>query len=93
MIGASTFAILLIHANSGLTIEFIWYKCFRCVEHYNDNLINLLLYSIGIVIAVFVVCSIIDILRIKIIEKNFFKWYDSRQRFVHAIKYLQNIKI
>ena len=58
------------------------------VGHYGLALEHLVLFSFGIVITVFIVCYLIDLLRIATIEKMFFKWYDKKisvktERFVN----------
>ena len=39
---------------------------------------NLILYSIGVVLSIFIVCNLIDQLRIVTLEKWFFRWYDNK---------------
>jgi hypothetical protein len=39
---------------------------------------GLVLYSIGVVLAIFIACNLIDQLRIATVEKWFFKWYDRK---------------
>ena len=75
-IGASTFGVLLIHANSDAMRTWLWQDTVNCVGHYSLPLGELILYSVGVVIAIFALCNIIDILRTKFIERPFFKWYD-----------------
>lgn len=77
-IGASTFGVLLIHANSSAMRTWLWKDTVDCVGHYSLPLGKLILFSIGTVLIVFIACSIIDQLRLLLIEKPFFKWYDKR---------------
>lgn len=76
--GAGTFGVLLIHANSGAMRTWLWKDFVDCVGHYSLPLGNLILYSVGVVLAIFVICNLIDQLRINTLEKWFFKWYDNK---------------
>lgn len=75
-IGASTFGVLLIHANSDAMRTWLWRDTVDCVGHYALPLGQLMLYAVGVILIVFSVCALIDYLRIQIIEKPFFKWFD-----------------
>lgn len=75
-VGASTFGVLLIHANSDAMRTWLWRDTVDCVGHYSLPLGELALYTIGVVLTVFSVCVVIDYLRIQLIEKPFFKWFD-----------------
>lgn len=76
IIGASTFGVLLIHANSDAMRTWLWRDTVDCVGHYSLPLGQLMLYAVGVVLIIFSVCALIDYLRIQIIEKPFFKWFD-----------------
>lgn len=69
LLGASTFGVLLIHANSDAMRAWLWRDIVDCVGHYALPFYQLILYSVGVVLLVFVVCAVIDILRTKYIEK------------------------
>jgi len=77
--GAGTFGVLLIHANSDAMRQWLW-KDFIDVARYYETLEtgSLILYSIGVVLAVFAVCNLIDQLRIATLEKWFLRWYDTK---------------
>ncbi|MBQ7718401.1 MAG: acyltransferase [Clostridia bacterium] len=75
-IAASTFGVLCIHANSNTMRRWLWKDLLDNVGHYGARLMPL--YAIGCVAAIFVVCIIIDILRINLLEKPFFKAWDKR---------------
>ena len=38
----------------------------------------LILYTIGVVLAIFIICNLIDQFRILTLEKWFFNWYDRK---------------
>ena len=80
-IGGSTFGVLLIHANSDAMRQWLWKDTVDCVGHYSLPFWELVGFSIGVVLAIFFTCIIIDRIRIKLIEEPFFKWYDKEPRF------------
>ena len=73
-VAASTFGVLCIHANSDTMRRWLWKDTLDNVGHYGSALMPL--YAIGCVIGIFAVCVIIDILRIKFVERPFFKFWD-----------------
>lgn len=77
-VGASTFGILLIHANSDAMRKWLWKDTVDCVGHYYLPTFQMICYFIGCVLLIFIVCTIIDIIRIKTIETPFFKWFDKK---------------
>ncbi len=77
-IGASTFGVLLIHANSDAMRQWLWKDTLDVVGHYSLPTGELAIYSIGVVLAVFFVCNLLDQFRIATIEKWFFSWYDKK---------------
>lgn len=73
-VAASTFGVLLIHANGDTMRQWLWKDTLDNVGHYNDK--YLILHSIGSVLLIYVICSSIDFVRIKFLETPFFKWWD-----------------
>ena len=73
-IAASTFGVLLIHANSNTMREWLWKDVFNNVGMYSTHFgyVHVLLT----VILVFSTCVIIDYLRIHMIELPFFRFWD-----------------
>ena len=76
--GAGTFGVLLIHANSDAMRKWLWADTVDVIGHYSLPFGNLVFYSVGVVLSIFVVCNLIDQLRIATLESVFLKWYDSR---------------
>lgn len=77
--GAGTFGVLLIHANSDAMRIWLWKDCVNVIGHYQTLTTgSLCMFSIGVVLAIFVVCNLIDQLRIATLEKWFFRWYDNK---------------
>lgn len=76
-IGASTFGVLLIHAHSDAMRTWLWHDIVDCVGHYSLPIGALITYSITSVLLIFSICIIIDHIRIIVLERPFFKWYDN----------------
>ena len=62
--GAGTFGVLLIHANSDAMRTWLWDVIIDTAGHYNLPLVNLVFFSVGVVIAIFITCNLMDQLRI-----------------------------
>lgn len=73
-VGASTFGVLLIHANSDTMRRWLWRDVVDCAGHYADELYWL--RPIISVLLIFTICIVIDHIRIKTLEKWTFKWID-----------------
>ena len=56
----------------------LWKNVINVPVHYDLPLLQLIIFSIGVVLVVFIVCNLIDQLRIATIEKWFFNWYDKK---------------
>ena len=56
----------------------LWKDTIDVVGHYYLPLGQLVLFSVGVVLSIFLVCNIIDQLRIATLEKWFFNWYDRK---------------
>ena len=77
LVAKTTFGVLLIHANSSAWREFMWIDLLHVNTFYSLPLIVLISRSILVVAGVFVFCSLIDMLRIFLIEKPVFNHFDS----------------
>lgn len=78
-VGAATFGVLLIHANSDAMRTWLWKDTVDSIGHYTSmGTIELMVYSVAVVLAIFIVCNLIDQLRIATLEKWFFNWYDKK---------------
>lgn len=80
-VASSTFGVLLIHANSDTMRQWLWRDTLNNVEMYNSP--YLYVHAICSVLAIFIICIIIDQIRISLIEKPFFKLWD---RYFPSIK-------
>lgn len=74
-VAASSFGVLLIHANSDTMRQWLWRDTLDNVGHFDGNIY---LHAIFSVLCVYSICTIIDIVRIRLLEKPFFKWFESR---------------
>ncbi len=73
-IAASTFGVLLIHANSNAMRKWLWQDLLDNVGMYQSK--YMVLHAIGSVLAIFIICVIIDHMRIQLLEKPLFKQWD-----------------
>lgn len=81
-VAASTFGVLLIHANSDTMRHWLWKTVCNNAEMYSSELIYI--HSMLVPITVFAVCIIIDHIRIKIIEEPAINF---------CLKYAQKFKV
>lgn len=75
-IAASAFGVLLIHANGNAMRQWLWKDLLKNVEYMNTSMIYI--HAFVSVIGIYIVCTMIDMLRVHILEKPFFKWYDKK---------------
>ena len=75
-VSASTFGVLLIHANSDTMRQWLWKDTLNNVGQYASDL--LVWFSIGSVLSVFFICIILDYIRIHTFEKWCFRILDKR---------------
>ena len=77
LVSASTFGVFLIHANSDLMRKFLWIDLFKNATFVSSK--YLVIHAISVVLIIYIVCTLIDMLRIKFLEKPFFKYYDKKE--------------
>jgi len=73
-ISTTMFGIYLLHDSPYLR-EIIWERIFKCNTYKDNN--YFILYSIGVILAVFTACSIVEMIRIYTIEKLYLKSLDN----------------
>lgn len=73
-IASSVFGVLLIHANSNTMRQWLWKDTVNVIGQYNSDYYWLL--AISSVLSIFIVCVIIDQIRIRLFEKPLFKVMD-----------------
>lgn len=74
-IGATTFGVLLIHANSDAMRQWLWKDLLNNVGIFNEGG-AIYMHSVISVLGVFIICTIIDQLRLRYIEEPIFKILD-----------------
>lgn len=72
-IAASTFGVLLIHANSDTMRQWLWKDTLNNVGWYGHSLEFVHLFAS--VIGIYIICTLIDMARIKFVERKIFKNY------------------
>lgn len=73
IISSATFGVYLIHDNK-LMRDFLWVKIFNNQSYTNSN--KLILYSIAVILIVYILCTLIDLIRIYILEKPILKLFN-----------------
>lgn len=68
-IAASTFGVLLIHAHSDAMRQWLWVDVLDNVGWYSSKWMPL--HLIGSVLCIYIICTMIDMIRIQLIEKPF----------------------
>lgn len=68
-VAASTFGVLLIHANSDTMRKWLWKDMLNNVGAYDTSFFAL--HAIGSVLLIFTLCIVIDYLRIRFLERPF----------------------
>ncbi len=70
LVGASTFGVLLIHANSDTMRQWLWRDTVDCIGHFGDSVFWTLGYATMSVLIIFSVCVGIDCIRARFIESK-----------------------
>lgn len=71
-VAASTFGVLLIHANSDTMRQWLWKDVLNNVRWYHSPW--LYLHAVASVVGIFAVCTAIDMVRKRVLEKPFMEW-------------------
>ena len=66
-LSSATFGVLLIHANSDAMRQFLWGGVLKVTDFYNSD--KLIIYAVLSVLAVYIICTLIELFRIRFIEK------------------------
>lgn len=78
-VASATFGVLLIHANSDTMRSWLWRDLLKNTTMYSKPWGAAIAHAVISVLAVFTVCVLIDLLRIRWLERPFFKWYDRNE--------------
>lgn len=71
-VAASTFGVLLIHANSDIMRQWLWRDTLENVKWYHTPWIYL--HAVGSVFGIYIVCTVLDMIRRYLFEKPFLEW-------------------
>lgn len=75
-VASTTFGVLLIHAHSDAMRQWLWGDTLNNVDSYYSPI--WWIHPVAAVLVVFAICSFVDYLRIKFIEKPFFSFIDKK---------------
>ncbi len=75
-IASTTFGILLIHGHSDVMRTLLWKDLFRNTEFYNSDYLRL--HSIIVIALLYTACSMLDYIRIKVLEKPLFSFLSNK---------------
>lgn len=73
--GATTFGVLLIHANSAAMIQWLWNETVDCLGHFGPSILINVSYAIISVIVIFIICAGIDWVRGRFIEPKLLPFF------------------
>ena len=77
-ISQATFGVLLIHANSDLMRQWLWKDFLNTKEYFNSN--AYLIHAIISIVCVYVICTIIELIRKKLLEEPIFNSIEKHWR-------------
>lgn len=83
-VAASTFGVLMIHANSDTMRQWLWRDVLKNTSAFHNSFF--VIHAFGSVLAVYCICTVIDMVRIVVFEKPFFKWFDRRKLGLKGIQ-------
>lgn len=87
-VASTTLGVLLIHAGSDVTRKFIWEQIFNVKGQYYSQ--NLYIHAFLTITIIYVICVCIELLRIKFIEKPFFRILKNNNKFNKMSNYIDN---
>jgi len=77
-VASTTFGVLLIHAASDGMRKWLWQDFVNVPAAYSMPFLQLVSYSVFVMFSVFIVCSVLDYLRIQFIERPVFSCLHGR---------------
>lgn len=88
IVASATFGVYLIHDNNYVRV-FLWENLFKNTSFaHSDYLIP---YSISVIISVYIVCTLIELMRIYLIEKRYMPWLTRiSEKLKNKLKELQD---
>ena len=89
ILAKSSFSVYLIHLNP-LIINYLFFNILKIQNFYDKNLFLLMAYVIIMSVIIYIVCTIIDNIRIQLIEKQIFK-IKKLDKYVDKINQIMDI--
>ncbi len=89
LVGASTFGVLLIHANSDTMRQWLWRDTVDCIGHFGGSVFWTLGYAMMSVLIIFIICALIDSFRTRYIEPKALDFVYNRSK--HVFNRLQTV--
>lgn len=83
-ISSTTFGILLIHTYNDSMNSFIWNKIFQIQNLYNFSCVWIVIKILIASLCVFIICSLIDFVRIYVFEVPLFKWFSKHEEIINS---------
>lgn len=77
-VAASTFGVLMIHANSNTMRQWLWHDVCDNVGAYGTG--NIVIHAIACVVAIYMVCTIVDMMRVCFIEKPAQRYFNVKKK-------------
>lgn len=81
----TTFGVLLIHVSSSAMRDFLWYDLLHVNTMSALSTVSLMINSVFICAVIYLVCSLIDIVRIFTVERWVFDHFDHIERYIQKI--------
>ncbi len=81
-ISASAFGVLLIHAASDTMRQWLWTDTLQNTLFFNSD--YLAIHAIASVLGIYIICTLIDFMRIHLLEVPFFHWFDSKKNKMYV---------
>lgn len=75
-VAASVYGVLLIHANSDTMRQWLWIDVLNNTGMYNSMWLPV--HAICSVIGIYIICTVIDIMRIRFVENPLFRYLEKR---------------
>lgn len=85
VVASATFGVLLIHANSDTMRQWLWKDTLQNAEMFNTSWCYI--HFICSVFGIYIICTCIDLLRIYLLKKPFFKLYDKHSQVITSCFY------
>ena len=92
-VASAVFGVLLIHANSDAMRTWLWRDTLHNTEMYGQS--SFVLHAILSVIGVYIICTTMDLIRLRLIERPIFAFFDRKsaafkQHWINITKRLQD---